>query len=512
MSKKGLIRSTGVIGIATAVSRVLGFARDIIIANFFGTSLGAQAFVVAFRIPNSLRDLVGEGAANAAIVPVLTEYKAIKDEKEFLRVSKVLFNISFLVLSLLTVLGIVFSPFIVRLIAPGFMAEPDKFDLTVKLNRIIFPYLILIGLTAYSMGVLNALKHFAAPAFGPALMNLALIVAAVWLCPRIGVAGLAIGVLAGGVLQLFLNVPFMYALGIKPDFREGLWQPAVKRIGRLLVPRALGSAVYQVNIFVDMILASFSWIVGSGGVAALYYANRLIQFPLAIFGLALAQAALPKMSHEFATDDIGKLKDTLGFSLRTVFTIMIPASFGLAVLGEPIIRILFERGEFTSYSTAITQSALFFYSFGLIAYGGIKILVTAFYSMHDTMTSVKTASAAVVLNVILNLILMWPLKLGGLALATSISATFNMVVLYILLRKRIGDFGTSRIMDSFARVLASSVVMAVVLKVLLASFSGASVVGLFTAIVGGIATFAVMSYLFGVREIKDLLAWTLKRK
>src|SRR3989338_2380392 len=195
MSKLWLIKSTGVIGAATAISRILGFARDIIIAGLFGTSVEAQAFVVAFRIPNSLRDLVGEGAMNAAIVPVLTEYRTLKDEKEFLRVSRVLFNVSVVILLSLTVLGIIFSPLIVKVIAPGFISDPYKFDLTVKVNKLIFPYLVLIGLTAYSMGLLNALRHFAAPAFGPCLLNISLIAAGLWLCPKIGVMGLAIGAL-----------------------------------------------------------------------------------------------------------------------------------------------------------------------------------------------------------------------------------------------------------------------------------------------------------------------------
>jgi putative peptidoglycan lipid II flippase len=242
MSKKSLIRSTGIIGIATAISRVLGFVRDIIFANFFGTDAGAQAFVVAFRIPNTLRDLAGEGAMNAAIVPVLSEYRAVKDPEEFAKAARVLFNISFAVLSVLTVLGIIFSPLIVRIMAPGFATDPDKLALTIKLNRVIFPYLILIGLTAYSMGVLNAMKHFAAPAFGPAIMNIALI-ASFLLCPKYGVMGLTIGVLVGGLLQLLVNIPAMYRNGVHIDFRDGFRHPAVKRIGKLLVPRTMGSAV-----------------------------------------------------------------------------------------------------------------------------------------------------------------------------------------------------------------------------------------------------------------------------
>lgn len=507
-----MMRSTGVIGFATALSRVLGFIRDIVFANFFGTSMIAQAFVVAFRIPNTLRDLVGEGAMNSAIVPVLSEYKALGDEKEFVRASRVLFNISLATLSVLTVLGIIFSPVIVRVMAPGFMADPEKFQMTVMLNRMMFPYLIVIGLTAYSMGILNSLKHFAAPAFGPCLMNLLLIVSTVWLYPRIGVMGLAIGVLAGGAVQLALNMPFMYGHGISIRLKDGFRHPAVKRIGKLLMPRALGSAVYQINIFVDTILASLSSVVGAGGVAALYYANRLIQFPLAIFGLALAQAALPKMSREFASNDIEQMKGTLSFSLRTVFLIMTPASFALAVLGLPIIRILFQRGAFTAYSTSITESALFFYSFGLLSYGGIKLLVTAFYSMHDTRTPVKTAFAAVLINITFSLILMWPMKLGGLALATSISASFNFITLYILLRNKLGDFGTKAIIDSFLRVLAASLVMTAVLKALSIMLAHLGPVGLCVTIASGMISFLAVGYIIGVKEIRGFSTWISERR
>ncbi|MFA5146214.1 MAG: murein biosynthesis integral membrane protein MurJ [Candidatus Omnitrophota bacterium] len=512
MSKRGLVRSTGVIGIATAISRVLGFIRDIVIANFFGTSLAAQAFVVAFRIPNSLRDLVGEGATNSAIVPVLTEYRTQRGEEEFLRISRILFNIMSVVLIAITAAGVLASPLIVRLIAPGFMREPEALELTITLNRVIFPYLVLIGLTAYAMGVLNTLKHFWSPAFGPSVMNMAMIASALWLCPRIGVFGLVIGVLAGGALQLALNIPSMLKYGMTVNFRDGFSHPAVKKIGILLVPRVMGSAVYQINIFVDTIVASLAWIVGTGGVAALYYANRLVQFPLAIFGLAMAQAALPRMSQEFALGDIDRMKETLSFSLRSVFFIMIPASFGLAILGTPIIRILFERGEFTSYSTAITQDALFFYSFGLCAYGGVKLLVSCFYSMHDTMTPVKTAFASVILNVILNLILMWPLKLGGVALATSISATFNFLCLYIILKRRIGALGTRAITDSFVRVLASSVAMGMALVIILRSSHAVDARTLFAAIFLGTGVFFLASFLFGVKELKGFLGWISKRR
>lgn len=510
MNKKHLIKSTGTIGIATAASRVLGFVRDIVIADLFGTSLAAQAFFVAFRIPNSLRDIVGEGAMNSAIVPVLTEYKTRGEDQEFLRVSRVLFNISFAALTAITIIGIIFSPLIVRLIAPGFVREPSIMDLTIHLNRVMFPYLILIGLTAYTMGVLNTIKHFASPAFGPCLLNIALIAAALWLCPSLGVMGLVIGVLAGGVLQLLLNVATMYGKGLTLSLKEGFRHSAVRKIGILLIPRAFGSAIYQVNIFVDTMAASLAWIVGAGGVAALYYANRLIQFPLAIFGLALAQAALPKLSQEFSMNDIPRMKDTLSFSLRTTFLVMIPASIGLALLGMPIVKLLFQRGQFDAYSTQITQSALFFYSFGLFAYSGVKLLVTCFYSMQDTVTPVKTAFTAVIINIILILLLMWPLKLGGIALATSVSATFNFVALYILLRKRLGRLHTKDLIDSFIRILLSSLVMGAVLKIISSNLKG--IEGLLLAIAAGIAAFIAAAYIFKVKEMERAFAWALKKR
>lgn len=511
MSRRHLIKSTGVIGFATSISRLLGFVRDIVIANFFGTGAAAQAFFVAFRIPNSLRDLVGEGAANAAIVPVLTEYRTLKTEREFVHASRVLFNLLFTILSALALAGILLSPLIVRLIAPGFIQDPAVFDLTVTLNRIIFPYLILIGLTAYTMGVLNTLRHFAAPAFGPCLMNVALIASALWLCPRFGVYGLAAGVLAGGVLQLGLNIPVMYRNGISISFTDGIRHPAVQRIGRLLIPRALGSAVYQVNIFVDTILASFSSIVGAGGVAALYYANRLIQLPLAVFGVAIAQAALPKMSAEFAAGDIPRLRETVSFSLRAVFLVMIPASVGLALLGKPIIRILFQRGEFTAYSSAITYSALAFYTLGIFAYSGVKIMVSCFYSMHDTKTPVKTAFAAVILNIVLNLILMWPLKIGGLALATALSEMANFTVLAVILQRRLGGLEMRAIADSFLKTVLASVGMGIALA-LIAPGPSAGPARLFTAIGVGIAVFIAVAYLINVREVREASRWISARR
>ena len=510
MSRRHLIRSTGIIGSATALSRILGFIRDIVIAAFFGTAVYAQAFVVAFRIPNLLRDLVGEGAANSALVPVLTEELSRKGKGPFLDLAQVLFNIMFVTLLVLTAVGMLASPLIVRLIAPGFLADPEKFRVTVTLTRVLFPFLFLVGLWAYAMGVLNSLGKFASAAFGSCFLNMAMILSAVMFGEN--VFGLAFGVLFGGLLQFLIQLPSLYSNGWKFRLTAEFNHPQAGKAGVLIVPRVLGACVYQFNVFVSTILASLSGIVGEGAVAAIYYANRIWQLPLAIFGIALAQAALPTMSRHAAENDTAKMKDTIGFSLKMVFFVLVPSSVGLMMLAVPITKVLFERGAFTSYSTSITSDALFFYAFGLVACGGLKVLANAFYAMGDTRTPVRAALYSAILNLFMNLALMWPLKVGGLTLANSIAVTFNFGMLYILLAKKLGDFGSTHIRESFLRVAAASAAMAIVIKVLMAWLGGCSIISLALVISGGIAAFLASSFLFGVKEIKEPVEWLRKRR
>lgn len=510
MTKKNLIKATGIIGSATALSRILGFVRDIVIARFFGTALYAQAFVVAFRIPNLLRDLVGEGATNSAIVPVLTEELTRKGKDSFFRLAQVILNIMFAGLLILTVIGIFASPLIVRLMAPGFLSDPEKFKVTVTLTRILFPFLFLVGLWAYAMGVLNSLGKFASAAFGSSFLNLAMILSAVMFGEN--VFGLAFGVLSGGIVQLLIQLPSLYASGWRPRLTMEFGHPQARRAGALMGPRMLGACVYQFNVFVSTILASLSSIVGEGAVAAIYYANRIWQLPLAIFGIALAQAALPKMSRHIAENDIDKMRDTLKFSLKMVFFILIPSSVGLMILAVPITKVLFERGEFGAYSTSITSNALFFYTFGLVACGGLKVLANAFYSLGDTKTPVKVALYAAAINLLLNLLLMWPLKIGGLTLANSIAVTFNFVLLYVLLFKKIGDFGTGQIIDSFLRVSAASLIMAAAIKALVILTGGGGALSLFVVIAGGMASFLAASLLLRVKEIMEPIEWLRRRR
>jgi len=517
-TKRKLIKSTGIIGSATVVSRVLGFARDILFARLFGTNIYAQAFVVAFRLPNMLRDMVGEGATDAAIVPILTEYSHTRTREEYWEVARVILNLMLTVLVTLSVAGVVFAPALVRVIAPGFLRDPEKFRTTVMLTRMVFPYILFLGMVAYSKGVLNSFHYFTTPAFAPVVLNTTMIIALLVLCPVIGIKGLILGVILGGIFEMLIQLPPLRAKGFRFGRSFTLAHPIAKRIGRLLLPRALGTAVYQLSVLIDTVLASLAWIVGSGGVAALYYSNRLVQLPLAVFGISLATAALPKMTKEVSANDMEALKDTISFSLRTVFAVMIPAAVGLAVLARPIVRILFQRGAFTEYSTAITASALLFYSFGLFAYAGIKILVSTFYSMGDTRTPVKTAAVSLVVNLVLNLILMFPLKIGGLALATSIAAMTNLVLLYVILKRKIGDPGTAGIVSSLGRICAAALLMGVFTyfsSAALLSKDGLSGPVVFAGL-GGIILVSAGLYLAaawatGVEGARRLLGYVLNR-
>ncbi|HRZ13898.1 MAG TPA: murein biosynthesis integral membrane protein MurJ [Candidatus Omnitrophota bacterium] len=508
-SRKGLTRSAGIIGLATFLSRILGFIRDIIIARLFGVYVYSQAFVIAFKIPNLFRDLVGEGATNAAIVPVLGEYLAQDRKKEFWEAANVLMNLLLVVLAGITVLGVIFSPVLIRLIAPGFTADPEKFAATVTLNRLIFPYILLIGLTAYAMGILNSLRHFTIPAFAPCLLNISIIVfALIW---GEGIRGLASGVLVGGALQLAVQIPLLHRKGFRFSLNGNFRHPAIRKIGKLMTPRLLSSAIYQLNNFVDSIFGSLAFIVGEGGVAALYFSYRLIQFPLGIFGNSLSQALLPALSCQAAQNDYVKLKDTLLFGLRGVFFVMIPASVAFMVLSRPMVSALFGGGRFNAYSAQITSGALFFYSIGLFAYGATKILQCGYFALKDTVTPTKVSAISLVLNCALNAALMFSLKLNGLALATSISGISGFLILLVILRKKLGGLGLRGLIDFCVRVFLASVVMGEVCFIISGYPLGSGVpllaraVNLLLPIAGGMLAYFAMCALLKVNYLQGIL-------
>src|SRR3989338_5143762 len=456
-TNKAIAKSALAIGFFTLCSRILGFIRDVVIARLFGVYVYAQAFVIAFKIPNLLRDLLGECAANAALVPVLSEYTVKHSREEFWELANVVLNLMLVILMSVTLLGILFSPLLVRLIAPGFIASPEKLAITIKLNRIIFPYILFIGLAAYAMGILNSLKHFAVPAFAPCLLNVSIIVFTLFFGE--GIAGLTPGVLVGGLLQLAVQIPILYKKGFRPKLFHRFVHPAAKTIARLMAPRILSSSIYQLNNFVDSIFGSLAWIVGEGGVAVLYFSYRLIQFPLGIFSNALSQAILPTFSTQALEDNHDRLKHTLSWGLRATSFILLPASVGLMVLASPIVSTIFAGGRFDAHSAQLTAGAVFFYSIGLFAYGSTKILQSCFFALKDTLTPTKVAGLALILNIVLNSVLMFPLKIGGIALATSVSGVISFFMLFNILRKRIMDFELKTVVASFVRILCASICM-----------------------------------------------------
>ena len=443
-SPRAIIKFTSLLSVGTLSSRILGFLRDVILAKLLGTGIRADAFFVAFKIPNLFRDFVGEGATNSAVVPILAEYLQKRKRESFWRFVSVVLTLALIVLSAITILGIMFAPVIVRMIAPGFMVDPDKLLLTIHLTRIMFPYLVLIGLTAYCMGILFTFRSFLVPAFSPCLLNIS-VIASAFIASRTmeePVFGLAIGVLVGGALQLAVQVRPLLKTGMKFKVPKTLKHPGAMKIGKLLIPRMIGSGVYQLTVLIDTFCASLSMIVGQGGISAIYYSNRIIQFPMGVFSIALASAVLPSLSGLASKKDTESIKRTLIFALENIFFVMAPTMVMLLLFSLPIIRVLFQRGEFTTYSTGITSLALSFYALGLFSFGGIKILVTAFHALQDTKTPVKIAAVCLGLNAALNFILMIPLGIGGIALASAIAGSIDFLALFYIMNRRLGKFNS----------------------------------------------------------------------
>ena len=457
-TRRALARSAGLLGVLTFLSRVLGFTRDVLMAGLFGTSAAAEAFVVSFKLPNLFRDVVGEGAMNAAIVPVLSDVRTKDGEDAFRRLVSALCVWFIVILGILCAAGVWFAPAVVHFAAPGFSQDPAKFELTVQLTRILFPFIGLVGFSALLMGVLNTLRVFGSSAIGSSLLNLCMIASIFLLTPIWGVSGMAYGVLIGGLVQLAVQMLSFGRLGI--GWKRGpLVVPGVRKIVSLMGPRLWGTAVYQTSVFIDTIIASFYWIVGDGGQSALYYSSRLFQLPLALFGVSFAQASLPTLSAHHAKGETAQFRDSAIFAMRHVVFTTMPAAIGLAVFSHPIIAILFKRGAFDDYSVWVTESALFYYSFGLVACGLLKVLANAFYAMHDTRTPVKAATIGLGLNLVLNVALMWHLKIGGLALATSISTTVNAWLLYLWLTKKLGTLDDGRLAETALKAVIAGLAM-----------------------------------------------------
>jgi len=452
--------SAGIVAVGTFSSRILGFVRDMILAGIFGASHTSDAFYVAFRIPNLLRELFAEGSMSAAFVPVFSEYLVREGKNEARQLARVTASVLVLALSAIVVLGILFSPQIIAVIAPGFLEHPEQFSLTITLTRIMFPFLLFISLAALAMGVLNSTRHFGPPAFSSAVYNMVNIAMILGLSPYLDrpVFAAAIGVALGGIAQFLMQLPALKKEGFSllPTRVLRPLHPGVLKMGCLILPTLVGLSVTQVNLLVNTFLASF---LPLGSVSYLYYGMRLIHFPLGIFAVALSTALLPTLSVQASKGDLPALRRSFSFGLRLVFFITFPALFGLILFRFPIVQLLFEHGAFDRAATQGTADAVLFYALGLWAFAGVRIVVPVFYALQDTKTPVKIGMMAMALNLALNLLLMIPLKHRGLALATSLSAAFNFSVLLFILRKRIEWRGGAELFRSHLRVVLSSLVM-----------------------------------------------------
>ncbi|MFK0573786.1 murein biosynthesis integral membrane protein MurJ [Endozoicomonas sp.] len=432
--KSGLMRSSLVVGMMTMLSRVLGLARDVVVAGYFGSTDSADAFFVAFKIPNFLRRLFAEGAFSQAFVPVLSEYRTQRsfgDVRELVsRVSGTLAG----TLMLVTVVGVLAAPLLVRLFAPGFISEPEKLALAGEMLRITFPYLLLISLTALAGSVLNTYGRFAVPAFTPVLLNLSLIGSTLLLTPYFDepVMALAWGVAIAGISQLLLQVPFLLQIRLLPAPRWGPKHEGTRRIMTLMIPALFGVSVSQINLLLDTVLASF---LQTGSVSWLYYSDRLSELPLGVFGIAIATVILPSLSTRHAEEEDGHFSRTLDWAIRLVLLIGIPAAVALFILAGPLIATLFDYGEMTDRDVLMAAMSLKAYSLGLIAFMLIKVLAPGYFARQDTRTPVKIAIKAMAANMVFNLILVFPLQHAGLALATTLSAFLNAGLLYHGLKK-----------------------------------------------------------------------------
>ncbi len=420
----GLLRSSGVVGVMTLLSRVFGLVRDVVVATLFGASAGADAFFVAFKIPNFFRRLFAEGAFSQAFVPVLSEYRSQHSDKDIRQLVNSVAGVLGGVLFLLTMLAIAGAPWLTALFAPGFIEDTAKYDLASDMLRLTFPYLLLISLTAFAGSILNSYGYFAIPAFTPVLLNLVLIACAIWLTPLFDtpIMGMAWGVFLAGMVQLFFQFPFLIKMRLMPRPRLDYRHEGVIRIGKLMLPALFGVSVSQINLLLDTVLASF---LETGSISWLYYSDRLAELPLGIFGIAIATVILPSLSRKHADQSHEAFSATIDWAIRIVILMGLPAAVALIVLAEPLITAIFYYGALEQHDVYMSAMSLRAYALGLLAFMLIKVLAPGYFSRQDMKTPVKIGIWAMSANMVFNLILIWPLQHTGLALATALSSWMN---------------------------------------------------------------------------------------
>jgi len=517
--KKEILKSASIISLVTIVSRVLGYVRDQRITLLLGTTLSADSFVLAYRIPNLFRRLVGEGTVAASFVPVFTTYMRERTKEELWEFANKLFWTLAMVMAVITVLGVIFSR---QVIAP-FPTTVDMGE-AIALNRIIFPYLFFVALAALGMGILNCFGRFALPASTTVLLNISIIVfstAAVWRYFQSPAVSLVVGVLIGGALQFLILIPQMVRRGMRFDFGISFLHPGIRSVARVMFPRFFGLGISQINFFVDTYFAKAAR-MPRGSLTALYVADRVMELVLGGYAIAVATAILPMMAHQAAANNYEGLKKILTFAVRIVAYITVPAAVGLMILREPIIRVLFQHGQFVAESTRLTARPLLYYAIGLPALACVKLIVPAFYSARDTKTPVIVASISFVLNIVLNVIFLQFLfrrfQNGGPALATALATFFDFFTLFIIFRLRYGSLGMLDILRSISKISLCSLIMGAgcmianyyAKNLLQGAFSIQLMV--FTAMILGAAVLYVgLTWIFRCPEIEEVYGVAMRR-
>lgn len=432
---KSLVKSTSVIACMTMISRVFGFIRDMVTAQFFGAGLFSDAFFVAFRIPNFMRRLFAEGSFSQAFVPVLSEYQKQKSPEEIKVFINSMAGTLSAVLFIVTCLGIVLAPWVIRLFAAGYVPGSERYDLAVMMLRITFPYLMLISLTAFAGAILNTYSRFWVAAFTPVFLNISMICAAIFLAPHLHVpiVALAWGVFIAGVVQLLFQIPFLKRMGLLPRPKIDFRNSGVTKVLKLMVPALFGVSVSQVNLLLDTMFASF---LAVGSVSWLYFSDRLMEFPLGVFGVAISTVILPNLSRHHASEAVEDYSLTLDWALRCVLLIGLPAAVVLAVMSGPLMCTLLQYGKFNGHSVIMASQSLSAFAIGIAPFMLIKILAAGFYAKQDMRTPVRIGIFAMISNMIFNVILIWPLAHIGIALATSLASLVNVGFLYYFLRQK----------------------------------------------------------------------------
>jgi putative peptidoglycan lipid II flippase len=522
--RASVARNAGIISLAVMASRILGLVRDQVFAAFFGAGLLYDAFLTAFRIPNLLRDLFAEGALSAAFVTTFTQTLQSRGKEEAVRLSNRVATLIIVFISAISVLAWIYAPSIVSMLAPGFFDIPGKAELTIELTRIMIPFLLLIALAAQAMGMLNAFNIFGLPALASAFFNIGSIAGGLLLGffvgPVIGlspIAGMAYGTLIGGFLQLAVQWPSLRRRGVsyRPDFN--LSDAGVRQIICLMGPAIIGTAAVQINVFVNTNFASeivdpATGAVLNGPVSWLSYAFRFMQFPIGVFGVAVATAALPSLSRSTGQPNFGEFRQTLAHSLALVFLLCIPSAIGLAVLGRPIVALVFEHGKFTGFDTVQTANALAAYSLGLAGYAAVKVLSPAFYALNDARTPMLVSLGSIGVNYAMNSLLVSRFGHVGLAFSTSAVALVNFLLLALLMRRRIQRLEGRRLGNTVARILAASLPMAAaawLVSELAATLQMRGVSLHLVQVTGGIGSAALVFYfacrLLGVEELDEAI-------